>query len=64
MASDGDDLSTDRPAGVGALGASTLIVTGGEISLQNNRAVTVIEGMGARIIGPDEVRKKLKLTKR
>jgi uncharacterized protein (DUF849 family) len=28
------------------------------------KAVTVIEGMGARIIGPDEVRKKLKLTKR
>lgn len=28
------------------------------------KAVGVIEGMGARIIGPDEVRKKLKLTKR
>jgi len=28
------------------------------------KAVTVIEGMGARIIGPDDVRKKLKLTKR
>ena len=28
------------------------------------KAVTVIEGMGARVIGPDEVRKKLKLTKR
>jgi uncharacterized protein (DUF849 family) len=24
----------------------------------------VVEGMGARIIGPDDVRKKLKLTKR
>ncbi|MGO8388869.1 3-keto-5-aminohexanoate cleavage protein, partial [Rhizobium johnstonii] len=28
------------------------------------KAVQVIEGMGARIIGPEEVRKKLKLTKR
>ena len=28
------------------------------------KAVTVIEGMGARIIGPEEVRQKLKLTKR
>jgi uncharacterized protein (DUF849 family) len=28
------------------------------------KAVTVIEGMGARIIGPAEVREKLKLTKR
>ncbi|MDH6265495.1 uncharacterized protein (DUF849 family) [Rhizobium sp. SG_E_25_P2] len=28
------------------------------------KAVTVIEGMGARIIGPTEVREKLKLTKR
>ena len=28
------------------------------------KAVTVIEGMGARIIGPEDVRKKLKLTKR
>jgi len=28
------------------------------------KAVQVVEGMGARIIGPDEVRKKLKLTKR
>ena len=28
------------------------------------KAVSVIEGMGARVIGPDEVRKKLKLTKR
>ncbi|MNU11837.1 3-keto-5-aminohexanoate cleavage enzyme [compost metagenome] len=28
------------------------------------KAVGVIEGMGAKIIGPDEVRKKLKLTKR
>ena len=28
------------------------------------KAVTVIEGMGARVIGPEEVRKKLKLTKR
>ncbi|MNL72880.1 3-keto-5-aminohexanoate cleavage enzyme [compost metagenome] len=28
------------------------------------RAVGVIEGMGARIIGPAEVREKLKLTKR
>ena len=28
------------------------------------RAVTVIENMGARVIGPDEVRKKLNLTKR
>lgn len=29
-----------------------------------DKAVSVIEGMGARVIGPDEVRKKLKLTKR
>ncbi|MDH4110101.1 MAG: 3-keto-5-aminohexanoate cleavage protein, partial [Gammaproteobacteria bacterium] len=28
------------------------------------RAVTIIEAMGARVIGPDEVREKLKLTKR
>ncbi|MEO1066576.1 MAG: 3-keto-5-aminohexanoate cleavage protein, partial [Pseudomonadota bacterium] len=28
------------------------------------RAVTIIEGMGARVIGPDEVRTKLNLTKR
>ena len=28
------------------------------------KAVTIVESMGARIIGPDEVRKKLKLTKR
>ncbi|ASY63753.1 hypothetical protein SJ05684_c23120 [Sinorhizobium sojae CCBAU 05684] len=28
------------------------------------KAVTVVEGMGARIIGPEEVREKLKLTKR
>ena len=28
------------------------------------RAVTIIETMGARVIGPDEVRKKLNLTKR
>ena len=28
------------------------------------RAVTIIEAMGARVIGPDEVRKKLKLKKR
>ncbi|MDO6966530.1 BKACE family enzyme [Rhizobium alvei] len=28
------------------------------------KAVNVIEGMGAKIIGPEEVRKKLKLTKR
>ncbi|MEN9895683.1 MAG: hypothetical protein RIR97_1535, partial [Pseudomonadota bacterium] len=28
------------------------------------KAVTVVEGMGARIIGPAEVRQKLKLTKR
>ncbi|PWE54533.1 NADPH dependent quinone reductase [Metarhizobium album] len=28
------------------------------------KAVSVIEGMGAKVIGPDEVRKKLKLTKR
>ena len=28
------------------------------------RAVTIVENMGARVIGPDEVRKKLKLTKR
>ncbi len=28
------------------------------------RAVTIIESMGARVIGPDEVRKKLNLTKR
>ncbi|MEZ5779729.1 MAG: 3-keto-5-aminohexanoate cleavage protein [Paracoccaceae bacterium] len=28
------------------------------------RAVTIIENMGARVIGPDEVRKKLGLTKR
>ncbi len=28
------------------------------------KAVTVVEGMGARIIGPEEVRQKLKLTKR
>jgi len=27
------------------------------------KAVQVIEGMGSKIIGPDEVRKKLKLTK-
>jgi uncharacterized protein (DUF849 family) len=27
------------------------------------KAVTVIEGMGARVIGPDEVRAKLKLRK-
>lgn len=29
-----------------------------------DKAASVIEGMGARIIGPEEVRKKLKLTKR
>ena len=29
-----------------------------------DKAVTVIEGMGARVIGPTEVREKLKLTKR
>jgi uncharacterized protein (DUF849 family) len=28
------------------------------------RAVTIIENMGARVIGPDEVRRKLRLTKR
>ncbi len=28
------------------------------------RAVTIIENMGARVIGPEEVRKKLNLTKR
>jgi uncharacterized protein (DUF849 family) len=28
------------------------------------RAVTIVENMGARVIGPDEVRKKLNLTKR
>ena len=29
-----------------------------------DRAVTIIENMGARVIGPDEVRTKLKLQKR
>ena len=29
-----------------------------------DRAVTIIENMGVRVIGPDEVRQKLKLTKR
>jgi uncharacterized protein (DUF849 family) len=29
-----------------------------------DRAVTIIENMGARVIGPEEVRQKLKLTKR
>ena len=29
-----------------------------------DRAVTILEAMNARIIGPDEVRAKLKLTKR
>jgi uncharacterized protein (DUF849 family) len=28
------------------------------------RAVTIVENMGARVIGPEEVRKRLKLTKR
>ena len=28
------------------------------------RAVGIIEGLGARVIGPDEVRAKLNLTKR
>jgi uncharacterized protein (DUF849 family) len=28
------------------------------------RAVTIIEGLGARVIGPEEVRRKLRLTKR
>jgi uncharacterized protein (DUF849 family) len=28
------------------------------------RSVSIIENMGARVIGPDEVRKKLNLTKR
>ena len=28
------------------------------------RAVTIVENLGARVIGPDEVRRKLKLTKR
>jgi uncharacterized protein (DUF849 family) len=28
------------------------------------RAVTILEGMNARILGPDEVRTKLKLVKR
>ena len=28
------------------------------------RAVTILEGMGAKIMGPDAVREKLKLTKR
>jgi len=28
------------------------------------RAVTILEGMGARVIGPEEVRERLKLTKR
>jgi uncharacterized protein (DUF849 family) len=28
------------------------------------RAVTIVENMGARVIGPEEVRKKLNLTKR
>jgi uncharacterized protein (DUF849 family) len=28
------------------------------------RAVTIVENMGARVIGPDEVRQKLRLTKR
>jgi uncharacterized protein (DUF849 family) len=28
------------------------------------KAVTIVESMGARIIGPAEVREKLKLTKR
>ena len=29
-----------------------------------DRAVTIIENMGARVIGPEEVRAKLKLLKR
>ncbi len=29
-----------------------------------DRAVGIIERMGARVIGPEEVRKRLKLTKR
>jgi uncharacterized protein (DUF849 family) len=28
------------------------------------RAVTIVSNMGARVIGPDEVRRKLNLTKR
>ena len=28
------------------------------------RAVNVVEGMGCRIMGPEDVRKKMKLTKR
>ena len=28
------------------------------------RAVTIVENMGARVLGPDEVRAKLNLTKR
>ncbi|TIP77262.1 MAG: 3-keto-5-aminohexanoate cleavage protein, partial [Mesorhizobium sp.] len=28
------------------------------------RAVSIVSNMGARVIGPDEVRKKLNLTKR
>jgi uncharacterized protein (DUF849 family) len=41
--------------GKGALGTNAQLV---------EKAVTVIEGMGARVLGPDEVRAKLKLKKR
>jgi uncharacterized protein (DUF849 family) len=41
--------------GKGTLGTNAQLV---------EKAVTVIEGMGARVLGPDEVRAKLKLKKR
>ena len=38
-----------------------MLVTNGQFV---DEAVTVIEGMGARIIGPEDVLKKLKLSRR
>jgi uncharacterized protein (DUF849 family) len=48
-------LEDNLYVGKGQLGTNAQLV---------EKAVQVVEGMGARIIGPDEVRKKLKLTKR
>jgi uncharacterized protein (DUF849 family) len=48
-------LEDNLYVGKGQLGTNAQLV---------EKAVQVVEGMGAKIIGPDEVRKKLKLTKR
>ncbi len=56
------------PAAMSASGLEDNLYVGKGMLATNaqlvEKAVQVVEGMGARIIGPDDVREKLKLTKR